>query len=240
MDKVQRRINHNIVSNELEDGLNEERLLEALKHHLTNGRQTLKMNDFFNCGIDMGIVHLHVTPTDLRPFFKMHGGTKNTIDYINEMMFLSLEEIVDMANNDKSIQYIYAVSPLLNDNKIREKFEMFGFKTSKCNIKELKERFGDEDLFQESIPIEVARKFVDAERNLRNSVKGALSDGKTPQDLKYDRGFIISLQDKYDLLKERHENMNGSLWETMCKNVKEAIIYKLSKKRETERETYDR
>ena len=85
------------------------------------------LNDFFDCRVSHGSLHLHVVPTSIREDIRKMGS--GFYDYVSDKLTDALDKLPDILEdpNNSDIKTIMAVSPLLRSDRAKAVFIAYGF-----------------------------------------------------------------------------------------------------------------
>ena len=85
------------------------------------------LNDFFDCRVSHGSLHLHVVPTSIREDIRKMGS--GFYDYVSDKLTDALDKLPDILEdpNNSDIKTIMAVSPLLRSDRAKAVFIACGF-----------------------------------------------------------------------------------------------------------------
>lgn len=145
------------------------------------------LNDLFDCRITNNTLHLHVVPKSVKEDINKMG-VRNYFGYADEKLSDALTSVYDIVLNDEpNIKNIFAVSPLLSKQIVKDMFNKRGFDTSIKPDKRFEEMFGTDKIGQAIISKD---KFVFLEQEKRNADKNKENVKTKTRTLDRNMGFI--------------------------------------------------
>lgn len=145
------------------------------------------LNDLFDCRITNNTLHLHVVPKSVKDDIN-NMGVRNYFAYADEKLGDALASVYDVVLNDEpDIKHIFAVSPLLSKQRVKNMFNKRGFDTSGKPDKRFEEMFGTDKIGQAVMSRD---KFIFLETEKRKAEQNKEEQKTKRKTLNRNTGFV--------------------------------------------------
>lgn len=128
----------------------------------------IPLNEVFSYGIKGDTAHIHI-PERVNKLLK-EKGPHYVIEYVSENLYDALTSLCEVAEVNPKIKKVFAVSPLLSIDEIRERIEVLGFRTEPASAMFLRMFPNQKNLCQGSIPIERLKQVLKIEKEARENL----------------------------------------------------------------------
>ncbi len=195
------------------------------------------LNEFFDCRLSHGTLHLHVIPTDIRDDMK-RLGKKEYFKYIATKLDDALSKIPEILKdpNNSDIKTIFAVSPLLKVSVAQEMFKEHGFEVEMSNNPTFMQMFNSTRIGEASISKDDFMKLydkVDSQELMMSNIGKHMNSEFFIEMLKRTYDETHSVQVIGDMIGELYThhiiNKDGFEFEEYMKTM-EGLYSKLGKK----------
>lgn len=139
----------------------------AIRKYLESKQSHYELNELFDCRISNNTLHIHVVPKSVKEdISKM--GIKGYYDYVEKMLVDALYKIPKILNEpqNKNINNVFAVSPLLKMKNLQNLFSSYGFETSMTESEKFSKMFHDRKIGQAIISRDKFLYIYEKERNI--------------------------------------------------------------------------
>ena len=140
-----------------------DRIIDLFKRRVSK-KDFIPLNKYFAYGITGDVAHIHL-PVMLRGLIA-EKGIDCAIELVEDELIDALDKLVKLLKDTK-VKRVFAVSPLLSQKFISDKFKMLGFKLEDAPAT-LKRYFKNvHDIQQASISIELLKKVLEVEKEAK-------------------------------------------------------------------------